>query len=514
MTFRFNPKIYLLTGLLFWSLFSFFHLILFFQEEELNNSIYRAIYLIFLGSFLFSFYRYYDLVFPKVSRKEIFNNFFRILIFGIKSIFPIALIYLLYFFKVGGDKVLFSFFSILIHELVLGISLLFLIINFVFFKRLILFEANSVMKAIFMAFQYGAIIIFVFDIVYNFYPSDIFQFLLAGLFMIGGILLFNQKWIAYMYFDQKWKTILISLFLISSNILIYQFFILNQEFFTGLFDIKSLLFLILLMGFNFTYLSISVLINIFNLPTSPVFDDLENEKFIALKVQENLIPNILPNSKKLKITSSYMPHFALGGDYYDYISLNKDKFLICIADVSGKGIPAALLMSNVQASLRTMARQTENLKKIVEELNFQINLRGLSERFISIFLCKYDFNLKELEYVNCGHPHPILFYNNKIEKLDKGSTVLGMFNDLPKFKVSTVTKLTEFNLFCYTDGLIETQNDFGDFYGSERVLKLFSNNRKKPKKFIKNILNDLNEFKGNNLIDDDITLLMTSVNNE
>ena len=276
MTFRFNPKIYLLTGLLFWSLFSFFHLILFFQEEELNNSLYRVIYLTFLGSFIFSFYQYYDLVFPKVSRKEIFNNFFRILIFGIKSIFPIALIYLLYFFKVGGDKVLFSFFSILIHELVLGISLLFLIINFVFFKRLILFEANSVMKAIFMAFQYGAIIIFVFDIVYNFYPSDIFQFLLAGLFMIGGILLFNQKWIAYMYFDQKWKTILISLFLISSNILIYQFFILNQEFFTGLFDIKSLLFLILLMGFNFTYLSISVLINIFNLPTSPVFDDIEN----------------------------------------------------------------------------------------------------------------------------------------------------------------------------------------------------------------------------------------------
>ena len=166
MTFRFNPKIYLLTGLLFWSLFSFFHLILFFLEEELNNSIYRAIYLIFLGSFLFSFYRYYDLVFPKVSRKEIFNNFFRILIFGIKSIFPIALIYLLYFFKVGGDKVLFSFFSILVHELVVGISLLFLIINFVFFKRLILFEANSVMKAIFMAFQYGAIIIFVFDIVW------------------------------------------------------------------------------------------------------------------------------------------------------------------------------------------------------------------------------------------------------------------------------------------------------------------------------------------------------------
>ena len=514
MTFRFNPKIYLLTGLLFWSLFSLFHLILYFQEEKLNNFLYSVIYLIFFGSFIFSFYQYYDLIFPKVSRKEIFNNFFRILIFGVKFIFPILIIYLLYFFKIGGEKVLFSFFSILVHELVVGISLLFLIINFVFFKRLILFETNSLMKAVFMVFQYGAILIFVFDIIYNFYPSEIFQFLLAGLFMIGGILLFNQKWIAYMHFDQKWKTILISLFLISSHIIIYQFFILNQQYFPGFFDIKSLLFLILLMGFNFTYLSISLLVNVFNLPTSPVFDDIENERFVARKVQENLIPNILPDSKKLKITSSYMPHFVLGGDYYDYISLNKNKFLICIADVSGKGIPAALLMSNVQASLRTMARQTENLKKIVEELNFQINLRGLSERFVSIFLCKYDFNLKELEYVNCGHPHPILFHNNKIQKLDKGSTVLGMFNDLPKFKVSKINILSDFNIFCYTDGLIETQNDFGDFYGSERVVKLFSNNKKKPQTFIKNLINDLNKFKGNNLIDDDITLLMTSVNNE
>ena len=302
MSLRFNPKIYLFTGILFWILFSFFHFTLFFESEEVNLPVYRTIYLGFLGSFIFSFYRYYDLVFSKVSRKEIFSNFFKILIFSIKSIFPILLIYLLYFFEIGNSLILIPLFSTLVNELVVGISLLFLITNFIFFKRLILFESTSLMKNIFLIFQYGAVLIFVFDIIYNFYPSDFYQLCLAVLFVLGGILVFNQRWIAYMLFDEKWKTILISLFLLFSNILIYQFFVINQTFFIPYFDIKTLLFLILLMGFNFTYLSVSVLINIFNLPTSPVFDDFQNERYVARKVQENLIPNILPNSKKLKIT--------------------------------------------------------------------------------------------------------------------------------------------------------------------------------------------------------------------
>ena len=105
-----------------------------------------------------------------------------------------------------------------------------------------------------------------------------------------------------------------------------------------------------------------------------------------------------------------------------------------------------------------------------------------------MFLCIYDFSLKSLEYVNCGHPHPIIFYDKKVESLDKGSTVLGMFRELPKFKVSKISVKESFHLFCYTDGLIETQNDFGDFYGTKRVFKLFTENRKKPKKFIKYFL--------------------------
>ena len=514
MTVRINPNIYLITGILFWVLFSFFQTTLFFEDQVYYSPVYRLIYLIMLGSFIFSFYKYYDLVFPKISRKIIFNSFFKLFIYSLKAVFPVVLIYILYFFRIGENFIYSQIFSSLINEFVTGISLLFLIINFIFFKRLILFESTSIMKSIFLIFQYGAFLVFLFDIIYNFYPSVFYQYLLGFLFLVGGILFFNQKWIAHLHFDQKWKTILICFFLLTSNLVIYQFFSLNNEFFIPHFDIQNLLFFVLLIGFNFSYLSISVLINIFNLPTSPVFDDIQNERYIARKVQENLIPNSLPNSKKLKITSSYMPHYALGGDYYDYISLGDDKFLICIADVSGKGIPAALLMSNVQASLRTMARHTQNLKKIVEELNFQINLRGLSERFVSLFISVYDFKSHILEYVNCGHPHPIIYYDKKMETLDKGSTVLGMFRELPKFNVSKIKIKTNFNMFCYTDGLIETQNDFGEFYGSKRLLKLFSDTKKKPQKFIKSVIEDLNYFRGNNLTDDDITLLMTKVKNE
>lgn len=513
MTLRINPNFYLITGSLFWALYSFFHIILLFEDQTFYSSTYRFIYLVLLGSFIFSFYQYYDLVFPKISRKVIFANFFKLFIYSIKAIFPVVLIYILYFFKIGDNFIYSPAFSNFINEFVTGISLLFLIINFIFFKRLILFETTSIMKSIFFVFQYGALIIFLFDIIYNFYPSVIYQYFLGLLFMIGAILFFNQKWIAYLHFDQKWKTILICSFLLGSNILLFQFFTLNNQFFTPYFDIQNSLFFILLIAFNFSYISISTLINIFNLPTSPVFDDIQNERYIARKVQENLIPNSLPNSKKLKITSSYMPHYALGGDYYDYISLGEDKFLICIADVSGKGIPAALLMSNVQASLRTMVRQSQNLKNIVEELNFQINLRGLSERFVSMFISIYDYKSQVLEYVNCGHPHPIIYYDKNVETLDKGSTVLGMFSELPKFDVSRIKIKKDFNIFCYTDGLTETQNDFGEFYGSKRLLKLFSDTKKKPQKFIKLVIEDLNNFRGNNLTEDDITLLMTKVKN-
>ncbi|MBS1543746.1 MAG: SpoIIE family protein phosphatase, partial [Bacteroidetes bacterium] len=130
---------------------------------------------------------------------------------------------------------------------------------------------------------------------------------------------------------------------------------------------------------------------------------------IASDVQQFLFPEKLPESDRLTMEASYLPHDLVGGDYYDYIPINKNQFLMCVADVSGKGIPAALMMSNFQASLRTLLRQMPNLSEIVEALNYQVLENTKGEKFITFFGAIYDVNLKTLVYVNAGHNPPLLW---------------------------------------------------------------------------------------------------------
>src|SRR6267154_2533624 len=195
---------------------------------------------------------------------------------------------------------------------------------------------------------------------------------------------------------------------------------------------------------------------------------LEQEAFrkeleIASDVQQFLFPDTLPNTDKLKVEASYLPHDLVGGDYYDFIPINKNQFLICVADVSGKGIPAALMMSNFQASLHTLLRQTPNLTEVVEALNFQILDSAKGEKFITFFGAIYDLQLKTMVYVNAGHNPPVLMdKKHGLRLLEDGSTVLGAMHPLPFIKEGFVEDLSEFLLFCYTDGLTETINEEGN----------------------------------------------------
>jgi phosphoserine phosphatase RsbU/P len=245
---------------------------------------------------------------------------------------------------------------------------------------------------------------------------------------------------------------------------------------------------------------------------------LEQEAFrkeleIASDVQQFLFPKKLPNTERLKIEASYLPHDIIGGDYYDYIPINKNQFLICVADVSGKGIPAALLMSNFQASLRTLLRQTPNLTEIVEALNFQILDSTKGEKFITFFGAIYDINLRTMVYVNAGHNPPLLFdKKNGMRLLEEGSTVLGAMHPLPFINEGFVTELTEFTLLAYTDGLTETANEQGEEFGPEALQKYFEKNHYKELRTIhQDIIVTLDGFKGKNSYRDDITLLTCRV---
>lgn len=241
---------------------------------------------------------------------------------------------------------------------------------------------------------------------------------------------------------------------------------------------------------------------------------LEQEAFrkeleIASDVQQFLFPEKLPNTDRLKIEASYLPHDLIGGDYYDYIPINKNQFLICVADVSGKGIPAALLMSNFQASLRTLLRQTPNLTEILEALNYQVLENTKGEKFITFFGAIYDLSLKTMVYVNAGHNPPILHTRkNGIQLLEEGSTVIGAMHPLPFINEGFITDLDEFFLFAYTDGLTETVNEKDEEFGQERLMKYLTANLNKDLKTMhQDIIVKLDGFKGKNSYKDDITML-------
>lgn len=245
---------------------------------------------------------------------------------------------------------------------------------------------------------------------------------------------------------------------------------------------------------------------------------LEQEAFrkeleIASDVQQFLFPDKLPNTAHLKMVASYLPHDMVGGDYYDYVPINKNQFLLCVADVSGKGIAAALMMSNFQASLRTLLRQMPNLSEIVEALNFQVLDSAKGERFITFFAAIYDINLKTLVYVNAGHNPPLLFdKKNGMRLLEDGCTVLGAMHPLPFLREGFIPDLDDFLLFCYTDGLTETANEKEEEFGQSSLIKYFEENKNKDLNLIhQDIIVTLDGFKGRNSYRDDITMLSCRV---
>lgn len=245
--------------------------------------------------------------------------------------------------------------------------------------------------------------------------------------------------------------------------------------------------------------------------------ELEREAFrkemeIAKEVQQFLFPKSLPKTRKLDIAASYLPHNQVGGDYYDYIPISDNQFMVCIADVSGKGVPAALIMSNFQASLRTMLKKTTDLEEIVAELNDQVYKNGNAEIFITFFAAIYNYQSQTLTYVNCGHNPPLLKQGDDIMLLEDGTTVLGMFQPLPFLTIGIKSGISSCHLFAYTDGVTETLNPAEEEFGVHRYMELV---RKccidDLNVFNNTVLQALEEFKATSPYRDDITLLSCKV---
>lgn len=239
---------------------------------------------------------------------------------------------------------------------------------------------------------------------------------------------------------------------------------------------------------------------------------IKKELELAQSMQQMLFPQQLPSTETLHVAAKYLPHQQVGGDYYDFIQLNNHEFIFCIADVSGKGVAAALLMSNIQATLHSLINYTHNLKDIIIELNKRVITNAKNEKFVSLFLGKLNTKSQQLTYINAGHNAPILVYENKFIELDKGCTLLGIEETLTSVNVEIFNYTSEFTLLCYTDGLTDTTNNEGDCILVENLKEVLSNNTKTTPDFINDALLFYAEnFKGENDFLDDIALLTLKV---
>jgi sigma-B regulation protein RsbU (phosphoserine phosphatase) len=233
------------------------------------------------------------------------------------------------------------------------------------------------------------------------------------------------------------------------------------------------------------------------------------EMEIAKKVQQLLFPKSLPENENFSIDAHYSPHHTVGGDYYDWISIDESKKIVCIADVSGKGVPAALLMSNFQASLRTLLRKTTDLEEVIHDLNHQVFESANGENFITFFIALIDLKEEKLTYVNAGHNPPFLITSTgELQQLEKGTLVLGALKEIPFLEIGTTRIEKTQTLLLYTDGLTEAFNENEDEFGPERVIEILNNNiDANPSEILSNLLLGIDKFIGKRALSDDITLL-------
>ncbi len=204
---------------------------------------------------------------------------------------------------------------------------------------------------------------------------------------------------------------------------------------------------------------------------------VKKELEVAAEMQSLLFPSNLPSNEQVDIAAKYLPQHLVGGDYYDYFRLNSEEFVFCMADVSGKGVSAALLMSNFQANLRAIINYTEySLIELVTELNERVMKSAEGEKFITFFVAKYNFRTKKLKYINAGHNHPFITDGNSAKLLDVGCTGLGMFDKLPTIEEEEIDIVPNTVIVCYTDGLVELENEAGEAFEVQNLIDLVHDN--------------------------------------
>ena len=242
---------------------------------------------------------------------------------------------------------------------------------------------------------------------------------------------------------------------------------------------------------------------------------VKKELELAARMQKMLIPDNrhMPKNSKFIVTGFYYPHSEVGGDYYDCIRLSETKTGLCIADVSGKGISAAILMSNFQASLRALFTHDITLETLVIKLNSIVVVNAAGEKFITLFVARYDHESGMLEYINAAHSPPVLYntVTGSVMHLKASCVGLGMLDEIPRVEKNEILVRDYSKIVCYTDGLSELKDIYGKEFGTSEIIRHISNVNPVENN-IREMIDELGLPHDNPSVFDDVSIIAADMN--
>ena len=239
------------------------------------------------------------------------------------------------------------------------------------------------------------------------------------------------------------------------------------------------------------------------------FSKQSAELEVASGIQQGFLPKNSINRNDYYIKCMMKPAKNIGGDFYDYIELDENRILLVIADVSGKGITASMIMAITLVLIREHAKRNLSPAEILEKVNDTLSAKNPAMQFITAFIGIYDRQEKTFTYSNAGHNSPYII-NDKVSTIENPEgTVLGLFEG-EKYVDKTINLNTGDTLFMYTDGVTEIINDNGEFFGTEKLETLLRNLHGTAN-IVDDIYNALSEFSGNAEQFDDITMLSLTI---
>jgi phosphoserine phosphatase RsbU/P len=237
---------------------------------------------------------------------------------------------------------------------------------------------------------------------------------------------------------------------------------------------------------------------------------LENEISIAREVQAQLFPQSLPSLPGLQLGAICRPARVVSGDYYDFIRLGPNRLGIALADISGKGIFAALLMASLQAALRSTAMLDGQggTCELVSKLNRHLFRNTSDDRYATFFYAVYDEQVRTLTYTNAGHLAPFFVHDGKVQELEEGGTVVGLFEETP-FTQGVIKAESGSLLVLFSDGLTEPENVYGEEFGRQRVrAEILRQTNLAPQRLAENLIAAAEQWAGTPEQADDITVVV------